>query len=244
MPGGGTLNIEASNSTLEGGADMPFEIAPGSYVRVTVRDTGVGMDEKTRDRVFEPFFTTKEMGHGAGLGLASAYGIIKGHGGFINVSSKLGEGTTFDIYLPASQEKAAPAKEEHEFSVQGRETILLIDDEEMVIEVSCEILEMLGYRVLTARSGQEAIALYQTRKQEIDLVILDMIMPGMGGGDTFDRLKAIKPEIKVILSTGYSFTGQAREIMARGCRGFIQKPFKIETLSQKVREALEAPEST
>ncbi|MFH1081631.1 MAG: response regulator [Pseudomonadota bacterium] len=130
-----------------------------------------------------------------------------------------------------------------ESAVPGRETILLIDDEEIIIDVSHEILESLGYRVWTARTGQEAIDLYKSRKNEIDLVILDMIMPGMSGGDTFDRLKTINTEVKVILSTGYSLTGQAREIMARGCRGFIQKPYKIETLSQKVREVLEAPES-
>ena len=245
MPGGGTLTLEARNTVLSEGEILTFDAPPpGPYVRVSIRDTGVGMDEKTLDRVFEPFFTTKEMGRGAGLGLASAYGIIKSHGGFITVASKVGEGTTFDIFLPASREKAAPVTERLEAAVQGKETILLIDDEEVIIEVSSEILEMLGYRVWTVRTGQEAITLYKSRKNEIDLVILDMIMPGMSGGDTFDRLKAINPGVKVILSTGYSLTGQAREIMARGCRGFIQKPYKIETLSQKVREALAAPEST
>ena len=243
MPGGGTLTLEARNTVLEEGESFPFEAPPGSYVRVSIRDTGIGMDEKTRERVFEPFFTTKEMGRGAGLGLASAYGIIKGHGGFIDVASKAGEGTTFDLYLPASREKAGPVTVPLEATVHGRETILLIDDEEVIIDVSREILEALGYRVWTVRTGQEAIALYKSRKNEIDLVILDMIMPGMSGGDTFDRLKAIHPGVKVILSTGYSLTGQAKEIMARGCRGFIQKPYKIETLSQKVREVLEAPES-
>jgi two-component system cell cycle sensor histidine kinase/response regulator CckA len=243
MPGGGTLTLEARNTILEGeGEDsFSFEAPPGPYVRVSIRDTGIGMDEKTRERVFEPFFTTKEMGRGAGLGLASAYGIIKGHGGFISVASKVGDGTTFDLYLPASREKAAPVTVHLEATVQGRETILLIDDEEVIIDVSREILEALGYRVWTVRTGQEAIALYKSRKNEIDLVILDMIMPGMSGGDTFDHLKAIHPGVKVILSTGYSLTGQAKEIMARGCRGFIQKPYKIETLSQKVREVLEAP---
>jgi PAS domain S-box-containing protein len=242
MPGGGTLTLEACNATLEEGESLPFDALPGPYVRVSIRDTGIGMDEKTLERVFEPFFTTKEMGHGAGLGLASAYGIIKSHSGFISVASKVGEGTTFDLYLPASGKKAAPVTAPPEASVQGRETILLIDDEEVIIDVNREILEALGYRVWTVRTGQEAIALYKSRKDDIDLVILDMIMPGMSGGDTFDRLKAIHPGVKVILSTGYSLTGQAREIMARGCRGFIQKPYKIETLSQKIREVLRTPE--
>jgi PAS domain S-box-containing protein len=243
MPGGGTLTLEAQNTVLEEGEAMPFEGSPGSYVRVSIRDTGIGMDEKTRDRIFEPFFTTKEMGHGAGLGLASAYGIVRNHGGFIKVTSKLGEGTTFDLYLPASPEKAAPAQAPPGVAVEGRETILLIDDEEIIIDVSREILESLGYRVWTVRTGHEAIALFKSRKNEIDLVILDMIMPGMGGGETFDRLKEIHPGVKVILSTGYSLTGQAREIMARGCKGFIQKPYKIETISQKIRELIDAPAS-
>ncbi|MCX5856403.1 MAG: PAS domain S-box protein [Deltaproteobacteria bacterium] len=238
MPDGGTLTLEARNKTLDEGMTLLYQVSPGPYVWMSVGDTGVGMDEKTRERIFEPFFTTKAMGRGAGLGLASAYGIIKGHGGFISVTSKKGEGTTFDLYLPATRKRAVAVIEPEESIVQGQETILLIDDEEVIIEVSREILEMMGYRVWTARTGHEAIALYTSRKNEIDLVMLDMIMPGMSGGDTFDRLKAINPQIRVILSTGYSLTGQAREIMARGCRGFIQKPFRIETLSQKIREVL------
>ncbi len=241
MPGGGKLTLEARNTTVNEGWDPPYEVAPGPYVQVSVRDTGIGMDEKTRERVFEPFFTTREMGRGAGLGLASAYGIIKSHGGFIRVTSKVGQGTAFDLYLPASWKKPAPETGQQASAAQGQETILLIDDEDVIIEVSREILELMGYRVWTAQTGQEAIALYTSRKDEIDLVILDMIMPGMSGGDTFDRLKVVNPDVRVILSTGYSLTGQAREIMARGCRGFIQKPFRIETLSQKVREVLETP---
>jgi two-component system cell cycle sensor histidine kinase/response regulator CckA len=239
MPGGGTLSLEAHNVTLNGGGYLPFSMIPGAYVKVSIRDTGVGMDERTQARIFEPFFTTKEMGRGVGLGLASVYGIIKGHGGFIDVTSKIGEGTTFDLYLPVSGKKATPVQEPHTSAEQGKETILLIDDEEVIIDISREILEMLGYRVLTASTGYEAIAQYTSRKNEIDLVILDMIMPSMSGGDTFDQLKKVNPQIKVILSTGYSLTGQAREIMARGCLGFIQKPFRVETLAQKIREVLD-----
>jgi two-component system, cell cycle sensor histidine kinase and response regulator CckA len=241
MPSGGTLTLEASNKTLDDSYRVPYQLAPGPYVCVSVRDTGVGMNEKTQERVFEPFFTTKEMGHGAGLGLASAYGIIRGHRGVINVTSEEGEGTTFDLYLPASKKEAAPLQEKLGAAVKGQETILLVDDEEVIIEVSREILMMLGYQVWTARNGQEAIKVFGHRKEEIDLIILDMIMPGMSGGETFDHLKALDSRVKVILSTGYSLTGQAKEIMARGCRGFIQKPFKIEMLSQKIRDALEAP---
>lgn len=243
MPGGGTLTLKACNMVLEEGERFPFEAQPGAYVRISIQDTGIGMDEKTLNRVFEPFFTTKEMGRGSGLGLASAYGIMKGHGGFISVASKVGEGTTFDLYLPASRKKAEAVTVHTETAIRGRETILLIDDEDVIIDVSREILESLGYKVWAVRTGQEAIALYGSRTAEIDLVILDMIMPVMSGGETFDRLKAINPGIKVILSTGYSLTGQAREIMARGCRGFIQKPYKIGTLSQKIREVLETSAS-
>jgi len=181
MPGGGTLTLEARNIILEEGERFPFEAPPGSYVRVSIRDTGVGIDEKTRQRIFEPFFTTKEMGRGAGLGLASAYGIIKGHGGFIGVASKVGEGTTFDLYLPASRKKAVPATVHLEAAVPGRETILLIDDEEIIIDVSREILEALGYRVWTVRTGQEAIALYKSRKNEIDLLMIGPVnLQGVG----------------------------------------------------------------
>ena len=199
------------------------------------------MDERVQARIFEPFFTTKEMGRGVGLGLASAYGIIKGHGGFIDVTSQKGKGSTFDLYLPASQKKVVPAQEVHESAERGKGTILLIDDEEVIIDINREILEMLGYRVMVARTGHDGLALYASWNNEIDLVILDMIMPGMSGGETFDRLKQMNPTIRVLLSTGYSLTGQAKEIMARGCLGFIQKPFRIETLSQKIREVMEAP---
>ncbi len=239
MPGGGDIYVETDNIVIGKEGMMPFYVAPGNYVKISVADTGTGMDEKTMERLFEPFFTTKEMGRGTGLGLASAYGIIKGHGGFINVSSKLGKGTVFDIYLPAT---AADVVEEEAPSchiTKGRETILLIDDEESIINVTREILEMLGYTVITASGGQEALDTYMTEKDRIDLVILDMIMPGMGGGETFDRLKEVNPNVKVILSSGYSITGRATQIMERGCRSFIQKPFNINEISSKIREVLD-----
>ena len=178
------------------------------------------------------------MGRGTGLGLAMVYGIVKGHNGFINVYSEEGKGTTFNIYLPASEKEVLKEEKPEDVILKGRETILLVDDERAIITVTKEILEALGYLVLVAANGGEALEIYQENKDKIDLVILDMIMPDMSGGETFDRLKEIKPDIKVILSSGYSLNGEASGIMARGCRGFIQKPSSIAVLSQKVRDVL------
>jgi PAS domain S-box-containing protein len=240
MPHGGNLYLETSNVALVEAYTKPFSVDSGNYVKVSVTDTGVGMDEATRQRIFEPFFTTKEMGHGAGLGLASAYGIIKHHGGIINVSSEKDEGTTFNIYLPASEKGVPPdeGKLPGDEILKGTETILLVDDEEMVLDVGNSMLKEAGYRVLLAGSGREAVEVYGKHKDEIDLVILDMIMPDMGGGEAYDRMKEMNPEIKVLLSSGYSIDGQANEILERGCNGFIQKPFSIHVLSGKIVEIL------
>jgi CheY-like chemotaxis protein len=168
------------------------------------------------------------------------YGIIKGHKGMINVFSEPGCGATFTIYLPASEKEVLEENEVATGTIaRGTETILLVDDEKMVLEVNKELLESMGYRVYSAGSGQEAIAVYMEKKSEIDLVILDMIMPGISGGGTFDRLREINPEIKVLLSSGYSLNGEAQTIMDRGCNGFLQKPFQLEKLSQEVRARLD-----
>jgi nitrogen-specific signal transduction histidine kinase/CheY-like chemotaxis protein len=240
MPGGGDLYVQTENVTLDEDYVKPFEIEPGGYVKISVTDTGVGMDEDAQQRIFEPFFTTKEMGRGAGLGLASAYGIIKNHSGFINVYSEKGEGATFNIYLPASEAEVGGQKSEISEDVRhGDQTVLLVDDEEMIIDVGGQLLEKMGYKVLIAKSGKEATEIYEKNKDKIDMVILDMIMPDMSGGDTFDRLKEINPEIKVLLSSGYSINGQATEILERGCDGFIQKPFNMKQLSRKIKEILD-----
>jgi nitrogen-specific signal transduction histidine kinase/CheY-like chemotaxis protein len=239
MPGGGEIYLKTENVLLKDEQVLPYSVKPGWYVKISVTDTGTGIDEKTKERIFEPFFTTKEMGRGTGLGLATVYGIIKGHRGMINVYSELGHGTTFNIYLPAS-EKGVVRKEMATGTIdRGTETILLVDDEKVVMEVNREMLESMGYRVYAVGSGQEAISIYMEKSNEIDLVILDMIMPGISGGETFDRLQEINPMIKVLLSSGYSLNGKARTIMERGCKGFIQKPFHLEKLSQKVREMLD-----
>ena len=238
MPQGGDLHLKTENVVLDADfiSNKPYKVEAGDHIKITITDTGSGIDKETRERIFEPFFTTKEMGRGTGLGLASVYGIIKSHGGYINVYSEAEMGTTFSIYLPASGKEVRQEKREPIVTVsKGSGTILLIDDEEMIIKVGEELLQELGYKVLAARSGQGAINLYKKNADKIDLVIMDMIMPGMGGGETFDHLKEIDPDIKVLLSSGYSINGQASEILKRGCDGFIQKPFNINQLSEKIQ---------
>ncbi|MCK4785264.1 MAG: PAS domain S-box protein, partial [Desulfobacteraceae bacterium] len=239
MPGGGELFLETSNVTLDKSYLKPYDLKPGRYIRISVTDTGVGMDEKTRERIFEPFFTTREMGRGAGLGMASAYGIVKNHKGIINVYSQIGHGTTFEIYLPVSDKE--PIKEMPSYAgvLKGKESILFVDDEDRILDTGKEMLAALGYKVMVAGSGEQAIEVFKEDHGEIDMVILDMIMPGMGGGEVYDRIKAISPNVKVLLSSGYSIEGQAEKILKRGCDGFIQKPFNIKKLSKKIREIVD-----
>ncbi len=241
MPAGGDLYIQTENVEFDETYLKPFAVTAGKYVKISLTDTGIGMDETTVRKIFDPFFSTKEVGQGFGLGLASVYGIVKNHGGFINVYSEEGKGTTFNIYLPASEKKAAgesrvPDRQQIHY---GQGTVLLVDDEELIIKVGQQMLEKLGYRVLVARNGNEALELYKSRKHQIDLIILDMIMPGMGGGKTFDALKEIDPAVRVLLSSGYSFNGQAKDIINRGCLGFIQKPFSLGDLALKLRQSLD-----
>ena len=240
MSNGGDLFLQTENVILDRSYVKPYKVKPGRYIKISVSDTGVGIDKETQDRIFEPFFTTKEMGRGTGLGLASVYGIIKSHGGYINVYSEEKRGTVFTIYLPAS-EKAVSAEEAESLVapiVRGSGTILLIDDEKMILDVGIELLEELGYTVVSAMSGQEAIDIFEKDRDQIDLIIMDMIMPGMGGGETFDRLRDIDPNIKVLLSSGYSINGQATDILRRGCDGFIQKPFNMNQLAEKVQKIM------
>ena len=238
MPGGGSLFLETKNVVLEEEYKKPFHVKPGNYARISVTDTGVGMDEKTQKRIFEPFFTTKEMGRGTGLGLATAYGIIKGHGGIINVYSEIGHGATFTLYLPASDKKIEKEKKILDEAIKGNETILLVDDEEVILNVNRMVLERLGYKVFMARSGQEAIEVFRAHQDTIDLVILDMIMPGMEGGKVFDILKSIHGEAKVILSSGYGINEEITSVMQRGCQAFIQKPFDVRVFSKTIRDVL------
>ncbi len=241
MPNGGELRLTTTNAVVDPrDAQKPPDAPAGRYACIAIVDTGIGMDAAVQARIFEPFFTTKVAGQATGLGLSSAFGIIKSHRGFITVQSQPGYGSIFRIYLPAAGEEAplsqpAPTRRHTDKAVR---TILLVEDEGIVAEIGCQMLERLGYRVMVAQSGAEAMSMYEQHQAEIDLVILDMIMPGIGGGVVFDRMHALSPETPVLLSSGYSLNGQALDILKRGCRGFIQKPFNIEQLQQKIHEIL------
>jgi two-component system cell cycle sensor histidine kinase/response regulator CckA len=238
MSGGGDLFLQTANVTHSEMKGRPYTPKHGKYIMIKVKDNGIGMDQETIKRIFQPFFTTKDMGLGSGLGLASTYGIVKGHGGYIDVESEKGHGSVFSIFIPASEESIQKDPIVSETIEEGDETILLVDDEEIVIDVGSQLLEKLGYTVFDARGGKEAIQIYQENKDNIDMIILDMIMPDMGGSDVYDKIKTIDPDVKVLLSSGYSIDGQATEILKRGCNGFIQKPFNLKRLSRKIREVL------
>ncbi len=238
MPEGGELTLKTINSSHKNIKGKHFVPKPDNYVMLSVADTGVGMDKLTIKRIFEPFFTTKS-GQGTGLGLASVYGTIKVHNGYINVDSKKGLGTTFKIYLPASEIKLRKTVKIPEELIKGTGTVLMVDDEEVIIEVGRELLGAIGYKVLTAIDGKEAIEIYKKNMDKIDIVLLDMIMPDMGGGKVFDIIKKINPDAKVLLISGYSLDNQAAEILNRGCDGFMQKPFNLNELSGKIRKIIQ-----
>ena len=234
MPNGGDLSIRTrgtSHLELQG---RPYVPRPGSYAAIRVRDNGVGMDADTQRRIFEPFFTTKGLSGGTGLGLSSVYGAVKAHGGYIDVSSESGVGSTFTVYLPVTDEDVLTAEDTQGEIVLGRGTVLVVDDDEAVLEACSSILAYLEYTPLKAASGRQAVELFRERWRDIDLVILDMILPDIGGGEVYDALKAIHPQVRVLLASGYSLGGAAQAILERGCNDFIQKPFTIEQLSQKI----------
>ena len=234
----GDLYLETQNVTIDEKFVKPFEINYGDYVRVSVTDTGKGIDPTISHRIFEPFFTTKEFGCGSGLGLASVFGIVKNHDGIVDFESHPGRGTTFSVYLPVSREASKAPVPPPEGILKGPETILLVDDEPYILDVGVKMLEKMGYTVLKACCGEDAVRVFTDAHQQIDLVILDMIMPDIGGGEVFDRMRVVKPTIKVLLASGYSM-GDAAVIIERGCNGFIQKPFGMEKLSHAIREVID-----
>ncbi len=237
MPLGGKITFKTENTYIDKKYSSRFpEFKAGNYVKISIIDTGTGIPREVKEHIFEPFFTTKGVGKGTGLGLATVYGIIKNHDGHINVYSEPGKGTVFNIYLPVSEVKVIEKEEEN--LIKGSGTILLIDDEEVVRNVSANQLESLGYNVLTAADGTEAIDIYRSEAGSINLVLLDMIMPGMSGTDIYLALKEINPDVKILLISGFSQNGRATDLMEKGALGFIQKPFKMYELSKAIFEAM------
>ena len=234
----GDLYLETQNVTIDEKFVKPFEVSYGDYVRVSVTDTGKGIDPAISHRIFDPFFTTKEFGCGSGLGLASVFGIVKNHDGIVDYESHTGRGTIFSVYLPVSLETRKETATAPVGILNGPETILLVDDEPYILDVGEKMLQKMGYTVLKACCGEEAVRVFDDFHKRIDLVIVDMIMPDIGGGEVFDRLRTVRPDIKVLLASGYSM-GEAAAIIERGCNGFIQKPFGMEKLSHAIREVIE-----
>jgi PAS domain S-box-containing protein len=242
MPEGGKLVIETDDIVLDEERRGLHRVAkPGDYVRLTVSDTGHGIDEDIIEHIFEPFYTTKELGEGTGLGLATVYGIVESHNGYITVHSKPGEGSTFKIYLPAveSGEENLELDEQLTALQGGTETILLVDDEESIRNLGCQVLEEFGYTVLVAADGESALDLYREANERVSLVILDLIMPGMGGKRCFEELLQINPEARVAIASGYSPDGPTREVLKNGARGFIAKPYDIAQMLKEVRKMLD-----
>ncbi|MCX7982155.1 MAG: PAS domain S-box protein [Syntrophales bacterium] len=234
MPEGGTITLETD--LVREGSFHPHatNVKPGKYIRIIVSDTGHGMDAKTMDRIFEPFFTTKPPGKGTGLGLSSVYGIVKAHGGYIYVTSEPGFGTTFYLYFPAIERQVESISAPQSQLKMGKGTVLVVDDEKPVLEVCAAMLETLGYKTFKAASGEEAIRVFQQEAGQIDGVILDMIMPDMGGAVVFEQLRAIRPNVRILLSSGFAPDRKAQQLMKTGLCIFIQKPFRLSELSEKM----------
>jgi CheY-like chemotaxis protein len=242
MPHGGKLTIETANVELdEKYARNHIAVKPGHYVVLAVSDTGIGMTPEVRDRVFEPFFTTKEKGRGTGLGLSTVYGIVKQSGGNIWVYSEPNHGTTFKIYLPRVYEAPEELKEEivREEIPRGGETILLVEDEEVVRKLAARVLEKQGYTVLGASNGEEALFLCQRKNEPIHLVLTDVMMPQMGGPQLVEQLRQMRQDFKVLYMSGYTDGGIAHHGVLEKGIDYIQKPFSIDGLTRKVREVLD-----
>jgi signal transduction histidine kinase/CheY-like chemotaxis protein len=243
MPDGGRLIIETKNFDL----DEEFlkthpKMKTGPYVLLTVSDTGCGMDKETMAHIFDPFFTTKEVGKGTGLGLASAYGIVNAHEGHITCYSEVGQGTTFNIYLPAAEQKHldhADKEPRTSVSLGGAETILVVDDDDEIRELTIEVLEDSGYQVLGATGGEQALEIFREKAGDIDLVIMDLNMPGMGGRKCTTEMLSIDPSVKVLVASGYSANGHGSEALESGAKDFISKPYQMKELLGRIRKVLD-----
>jgi CheY-like chemotaxis protein len=240
---GGTLTIEAENQFLdEQFAGMLPNAKAGQYVVITITDTGTGIAPEALEKIFDPFFTTKEVGRGTGLGLSTVHSIIKSHGGFVNVYSEVGKGTKFSLYLPALEtgQPLQPAAQPTDLPLGRGELILVVDDERAIREITQGTLESFGYRVLTAADGTEAIVLYAQHKDEIRLVLTDMMMPYLDGPATIRALRKINPALEVIASSGLHETERIHEATELGVKYFLTKPYTAQELLQMLHRTLGA----
>ena len=241
MPKGGIIGIEVKTVASERLVPQFSNAENCRYISISVSDTGTGMDEETKNRIFDPFFTTKEQGKGTGLGLSVVYGVIQEHHGFISVESTVGQGTTFHIYLPMQQEEKKMQEAEKvktEMAQGGSETILFVEDELLLREVVQSTLESIGYKVIIAANGQEAVDIYKKQFKNISLVLSDLGLPKLSGTDEFALLKKINPNVKVIFASGYISIETKSELLKQGAKGFILKPYNLNEVLQMVREVL------
>lgn len=240
MPDGGKLTFTTENLDLSESAIVhtSYKVIPGSYLKFCLSDTGTGMDAATLARAFEPFFTTKRKSKGTGLGLSSIYGTIKSHTGYIELKSEIGKGTRAEIYLPLTRNVELIKSDKPGKLSSGQGTILFVDDEEMIREMASEMIKMLGYSVVTSKDGRDALDYYQTHAREIDLVVLDLIMPRLGGYDCFEAMKTINPKLKAIASSGYVINDEVNKMLDHGALGFIHKPFSITDIAKAIKAAL------
>jgi len=229
----GSISIDAKNVHIDDSfAAMTLEAQPGPHVCIMVKDSGTGIAKEIQEKIFDPFFTTKAVGKGTGLGLSSSLTIVKNHGGFIRVKSTPGQGTCFSVYLPALPDAVEKriSSESDRLPRGNGEWILLIDDEESIRRVTCQTLEAYGYQVVTAESGDEAISIYEKRKDQISVVITDMMMPGLSGAATIARLVEMNPRVQIIAVSGVAANGELAAAVGTAVRHFLTKPFRAETL--------------
>lgn len=242
MPDGGRMVFSTSSVDItQAETSRHPEARPGRYVAVSVSDTGTGIAPGLLDRIFDPFVTTKPEGDGSGMGLPMVYGIVSAHGGWVEVSTREREGSVFTVLLPAAKDQAAAQRAvgAHSETLLGSGRILVVDDEEIVRDILSDMLRRLGYEVIEAEAGAEAVEVYGSQREQIDAVILDLVMPGMSGGDTYDALRAIDPSVKALLSTGHSPDGVTQALLDRGVKGLVPKPYGLDELARALHTALD-----
>ncbi len=245
MGDAGEMIVSTQNSFIEDDHGYPFEVNPGRYIEISITDNGIGMNRETQKKIFDPFFSTKEIGDnkGRGLGLSTVFGIVKNHGGFITVKSKKGKGSAFKVCLPASNKMSIKKVQQEPPSwnpmLKGSETVLMVDDDEEILNVGKNFLEKLGYKPILARNGLEAVEIFQSHKDQISLVVLDLIMPIMDGQRAFTQIKKISKNSKILITTGYAADERLEILLDQGCQGIIQKPFSLHEFSKMVRTILD-----